>query len=258
MPDLLYTCEEKVALLTLNRPTKSNALDNLLLEALYAQLQEAIQNPAIQVILLNAKGPHFCAGADIDWMHRAAQYTESENIQDALLLGRVLHTLHESPKPTIALAQGKTYGGGLGLLCACDIVFACKTAEFCFSEVNLGLIPAIISPFVIKALGARVAKWLFMSAERFNAAQALHFNLIHYVTEPDDLWIEGSNLAQKMSKSAPEAVKDCKKLVKLIETNPHDEVLIQEMAKLIAKKRVSAEGQQGLQAFLNKTKPQWN
>jgi len=255
---LLSDLHERIMMITLNRAAKHNAFDEKVLIALLQLLDEAIQNKYVRAIILKANGKHFSAGADLNWMQRMAQFNEEENLQDAMILARLMHKLHHSPKPTIAMVQGAAFGGGAGLVAACDIAIASHSAQFCFSEVKLGLIPAVISPYVIKAIGERVAKWLFMSAEIINAEQARNLNLIHHCVNDEELLTFTLNYAQKISNNAPKAVAECKTLINTVSGRTIDLQLIQETAALIAKKRVSAEGQEGLRAFLNKQTPNWD
>lgn len=259
MNDLLLTeFQHQIFILTLNRIDKHNAFDDNLLAALQHKLDEAISNPDVRIIILKANGKHFSAGADLSWMQRMAQFTEEENLRDAMVLARVMYTLNSSPKPTLAVVQGAAFGGGAGLAAACDITIAATTARFCFSEVKLGLIPAVISPYVIKAIGERAAKRLFMTAETFDAEQAKQLGLVHYTIAENELEEFSLNLAEQMTKLAPLAVRDCKNLVDTVANQTINEELLHYTATLIAKKRVSAEGQQGLHAFLNKETPHWN
>ncbi len=257
MNDLLSEIQDHVLLITFNRIHKHNAFDDVLLRALQRVLDQANENPDIRVIVLKANGRHFSAGADLDWMQRMAQFSEAENLADATVLARVMYTLNQSPKPTLAMVQGAAMGGGAGLVAACDIAIAANTARFCFSEVKLGLIPAVISPYVIKAIGERAATWLFMSAETFDAQRALALQLVQYCVPEDELLSYTLNYAQQLAALAPIAVRDAKSLVRQVACQPIDEALQHVTAALIAKKRVSAEGQNGLQSFLNKKTPTW-
>ncbi|MFT4059228.1 MAG: enoyl-CoA hydratase-related protein [Legionella sp.] len=258
MSDLLYEIQDRLCLLTLNRVAKHNAFNHHLLTEMQNQLDAAIASTQVRVIILKANGKHFSAGADLAWMQDMARFSEEENLKDALVLGKLMYTLNQSPKPTIAMVHGSAFGGGAGFAAACDISIATNSAHFCFSEVKLGLIPAVISPYVINAIGERNAKALFMSAEIFDAAKALALNLIHYCVSEDHLLEFTLNYAQQISKNAPEAVSASKKLATYVAHQTIDKQLVHYTAALIAKKRVSAEGQQGLKAFLNKETPNWN
>ncbi len=258
MTALLSETQNHVHIITLNRVDKHNAFDDRLLADLQILLDKAIVDPTIRIIVLKANGRHFSAGADLAWMQRMVQLNETENLADAMILARVMHTLNQSPKPTIAMVQGGAYGGGAGLVAACDIAIAAHTANFCFSEVKLGLIPAVISPYVIKAIGERAATWLFMSAEIIDAKRAFELQLVQHCVPEDDLHAYTLNYAQQLAKLAPGAVRASKALIRQVAGQPINEELQHITAALIAKQRVSAEGQQGLRAFLNKETPTWN
>lgn len=258
MSDLLTELKGRIFIITLNRISKHNAFDDTLLIALSHTLDEAINNPQVRVIILKANGRHFSAGADLAWMQRMATFTEEENLKDAMILAQVMYSLNQNPKPTIAMVQGAAFGGGAGLAAACDLAIASNSASFCFSEVKLGLIPAVISPYVIKAIGERAAKHLFMTAETFDAQEALRLKLIQHCVNDDELWSFTLNYAEQIAKLAPLAVSACKNLVDSVANQPITKELMQQTAALIAKKRVSAEGQYGLSAFLNKKIPDWS
>jgi methylglutaconyl-CoA hydratase len=185
-------------------------------------------------------------------MQRMAEFSEEENFEDAKILARVMHTLYHLKKPTIAMVQGAAIGGGAGLVAACDVSIAAQSATFCFSEVKLGLIPAVISPYVIKAIGERVASGLFMSAETFNAKRALELNLIQHTVPDDELLLYTRQYAQQMAALPISAVSAAKSLVRQVAHLPIDEKSQHLTASLIAKQRVSPEAQKGLKSFLNK------
>ncbi|CEG57364.1 enoyl-CoA hydratase-related protein [Legionella fallonii] len=258
MSDLLNEIQDRVCLLTINRINKHNAFDNQLLAEMQKQLDSAINNSDVRVIVLKANGKHFSAGADLAWMQSMALFSEEENLKDAMVLGNLMHCLNQSPKPTIAMVQGSAFGGGAGLAAACDIAIAAESARFCFSEVKLGLIPAVISPYVVKAIGVRAAKMLFMSAEVFDAKRAMSLNLVQHCVPEEELLEFTLKYAQQISNNAPEAVQLSKKLVHDVSGKTIDKELVYHTASLIARKRVSAEGQQGLKAFLNKETPNWS
>ena len=258
MSDLLSEVQERVCLLTVNRISKQNAFNNHLLAEMQEQLDAAISNPEVRVIVLKANGKHFSAGADLTWMQNMVQFTEEENLEDSMVLGNLMYSLNQSPKPTIAMIQGAAFGGGAGLVAACDIAIAAPSARFCFSEVKLGLVPAVISPYVVKAIGERSAKMLFMSAEIFDVKRAMDLNLVQHCVEEEELLEFTLKYAKRISHNAPEAVKIAKQLVHDVADKQINEELVRYTASLIARKRVSAEGQQGLKAFLNKETPNWN
>lgn len=258
MSDLLYEIKDQLGLLTINRVSKHNAFDNQLLAAMHSQLDAAINDDRVRVIVLKANGKHFSAGADLAWMQSMINLSEEENLADTMILANLMHRLNQSPKPTIAMIQGSAFGGGAGLAAACDIAIAATNARFCFSEVKLGLIPAVISPYVVKAIGERNAQMLFMSAEIVDANRALALNLVHHCIAEDQLLEFTLNYAQQIANNAPDAVQRSKKLARYVADKPINQELVRHTASLIAQKRVSAEGQKGLNAFLNKETPNWN
>ncbi|MGL5743078.1 MAG: enoyl-CoA hydratase-related protein [Legionella sp.] len=258
MSDLLYEIHDRLCLLTLNRVNKHNAFDNHLLAEMQNCINTALHDTAVRVIVLKANGKHFSAGADLAWMQDMARFNEEENLKDALILGKLMYTLNKSQKPTLAMVHGSAFGGGAGLAAACDITIAAQSARFCFSEVKLGLLPAVISPYVVQAIGERNAKALFMSAEVFDAAKAFALNLIQHCVPEDNLLEFTLNYATQISSNAPEAVKASKKLAHYVADKIIDEELVHYTASLIAQKRVSAEGQHGLNAFLKKETPNWS
>jgi methylglutaconyl-CoA hydratase len=257
MSDLLYETHDRLCLLTLNRVSKHNAFDNHLLIEMQNQLERAISDDHVRVIVLKANGKHFSAGADLAWMQDMARFSEAENLKDAMVLGNLMYTLNKNPKPTLAMVHGSAFGGGAGLAAACDITIASQNARFCFSEVKLGLIPAVISPYVVQAVGERHAKALFMSAEVFDANKALAINLVQHCVSEDDLLDFTLNYAQQISNNAPEAVQASKRLASDVANKIINKELVHYTASLIAQKRVSLEGQHGLNAFLKKETPNW-
>lgn len=258
MSDLLTEIQDNIGLLTLNRVSKSNAFDNHLLAEMQIQLNTIIANPKVQVIVFKANGKHFCAGADLAWMQSMTAFNEEDNLKDSMVLGNLMFSIHQSSKPTIAMIQGSAFGGGAGIAAACDIAIAASSARFCFSEVKLGLIPAVISPYVVKAIGQRAATMLFMSAEVFNAERAQSLNLVQHCVPDDKLWEFTQEYAHQIATNAPEAVRMSKQLVNYVADKSLNEELVYHTASLIAQKRISAEGQKGLKAFLNKETPNWN
>jgi methylglutaconyl-CoA hydratase len=258
MSDLLSEIQDKICFLTINRVSKNNAFDNHLLTEMDNQLQSAIDNPQVRVIVLKANGKHFCAGADLAWMQSMADFSEEENLKDTMVLGNLMFHLHQSPKPVIAMIHGAAFGGGAGLAAACDIAIAASSARFCFSEAKLGLIPAVISPYVVKAMGERVAQMLFMSGEVFDAQRAMSMNLVQHCVPEDSLLDFTISYARQIANNAPEAVVQSKALARYVADKTINEELVYHTASLIAHKRISAEGQKGLKAFLNKETPDWN
>jgi methylglutaconyl-CoA hydratase len=250
MTHLTQTLTDHISWISLNCPEKNNAFDERLIQALTEALHQAIENENVRVIVLKGEGKHFSAGADLNWMLRLAQASLEENEKDALKLAKLLQVLYTCPKPTIAQIQGCAYGGGVGLVAACDISIAAETAKFCFSEVKLGLIPAVISPYVIEAIGARTAKRLFMTGETFTAEEALKFNLIHQLVNPSELDACVQQAALHLTTLPVEAVQACKSLVQTVSHQPIDAQLMTLTAQLIAKKRQSPEAQTHMETFL--------
>lgn len=247
-----------IATLTLNRPEVHNAFDDHLIIALTEELQRLEANPAVKVVVIAAVGQSFCAGGDLNWMRRSANYSDEENIKDALALSGLMNTLYQLNKPTIAKVQGPAYGGGVGVVACCDIAIASEAASFMLSEVRLGIIPGAISPFVMAAIGSRQAARYFISAERIDAAEAQRIGLVHEVVAPEQLDSRIESLLQDLSRNAPGAMTAAKRLVRDVATRPIDQALMEETANRIAAARASNEGQEGLSAFLEKRKPAWH
>ena len=251
---VLIEQHQHVCTITLNRTKKHNAFDDQFIETLHHHLIEASQNPTVNLIVLKARGKHFSAGADLEWMQRMVDMSEAENIIDAQKLAALLHTLYHLEKPTLSLIQGSAFGGGVGLIAATDIALATASARFCFSEVKLGLIPAVISPFVIEAIGPRATSALFMTAEIFDAQKAFALQLIHRVIPDEQFEIETTQFIKHLTTLPVEAMRQAKSLVRTVKYQPINEKLQTTTAEMIAKRRVSAEGQRGILAFLNKTR----
>lgn len=252
MSDLLSEQHDNLLLLTLNRVDKHNAFDDHLLKALQTCLDEAKTNAKIRLVLLKANGRHFSAGADLAWMQRQLALSEEENIADARILARLMASLHHYPKPTLAVVHGRAMGGGAGLVAACDIGMAADNALFCFSEVKLGLTPAVISPYVIKAIGERPALDLFLSAETFDARRAFELGLVQHCVPEHELLAYALRYAEQIATYPPTAVMAAKDLVHHVAGQEINDDLEIECARRIAKQRVSAEAQACMHAFLNK------
>jgi methylglutaconyl-CoA hydratase len=252
MQDLLIEINDKILTITFNKVEVHNAFDENLLIMLEQVLNEASQNPDVQVIILKGNGKNFSSGADLNWMKRMALYSEEENIKDALILAKAIYALYSIKKPTITIAHGATYGGGLGLIAASDIAIASNSAKFCFSEVKLGLIPAVISPYIIRAIGERQANRLFMSADLFDAKIALEIGLIHHRVDDDELLYFAMEYAQKLIHLPNNAVISAKYLVKTVANCEIDAKMQLLTAELIAKKRATPEAQLAIAKFLNK------
>jgi methylglutaconyl-CoA hydratase len=246
-----------VATLTLNRPQVHNAFDDRLIAALTHELRELEHNAQVRVVVLAAEGKSFSAGADLNWMQRMAKYSEADNIRDAVALANLMRVLDTMSKPTVARVQGAAFGGGVGLVACCDIACASSAAVFCLSEVRLGLIPAVISPYVIAAMGQRNARRYFLTAERFDAQEALRIGLVHTVVEPAQLDATLTQMIDELLKGGPHAIAEAKDLIASVSSRPVDQALAEDTAARIARIRVSSEGQEGTNAFLEKRAPAW-
>jgi methylglutaconyl-CoA hydratase len=255
----LEVSPEGVAVVTLNRPEKRNAFDELMIANLAETFETLKGADHVRIVFVRGAGETFCAGADIDWMRRQGERSVGENEEDGLALARMLRHLHELPQLTVAVAQGAAMGGGGGLLAACDIAVAVRDTKIRFSEVRLGLTPATIAPYVVEAIGARWAKALFASAESFDGAFAEKIGLVQYtVDDASGLKPVMEQLTELALAAAPGAVADAKALVRFVAGHKIDDALSRETAKRIAARRASAEGKEGLSAFLEKRKPEWS
>jgi methylglutaconyl-CoA hydratase len=248
---------DKVATVTLNRPEQRNAFNEAAIAELALAFDDLGRNDIVRVIVLAANGPAFCAGADLNWMKKMAGYSQDENQADAARLADMLRTIYLCPKPVIAKVQGDCYAGGMGLAAACDIVVAADAANFCLSEVRLGLIPATISPYVIKAMGENAARRYFLTAERFSAAEAHHIGFAHEVVAAAALDTTVAALVMTLASNSPHAVREAKKLVREVAGKPVDDALLADTANRIADIRASDEGREGVASFLEKRKPSW-
>lgn len=246
-----------VATVTLDRPEVRNAFNDELIARLTLAFHELGARADVRCIVLAANGAAFCAGADLNWMKRMAGYTREENLEDASKLARMLEVIYHCPKPTIARVQGDAYAGGVGLVTACDMAVSADSAHYCLSEVKLGLIPATISPYVIRAMGARAAHRYFLTAERFDAAAALRIGMVHEVVPAEALDAQVDELAQALVQAGPEALKACKKLLHDVAGHEISGLLVRRTVAGIADIRASDEGREGIQSFLAKRKPGW-
>ncbi|KZX51343.1 gamma-carboxygeranoyl-CoA hydratase [Halioglobus sp. HI00S01] len=249
--------ERGVATVTLNRPDKHNAFDDVVIAELRAAFDALAANDTVRVVVLASEGKSFSAGADLGWMKRMAAYDYSDNLADARLLADMLKALYDMPQPTIARVQGAAFGGAVGLVSCCDMAVASERASFSLSEAKVGLIPATISPYVIKAMGERAAQRYFTTAERFQAAQALRLGLISELASDDELDNVLNSLISALLQNGPLAVREAKKLVHDVAGHPITPALVEGTCEAIARIRISEEGQEGLGAFLNKRQPRW-
>jgi len=257
MKHLELQFESGVARVVLNRPEVRNAFNDEVIAELTAVFGELAARDEVRCIVLTGNGPAFCAGADLHWMQRMAGYTHEENLADAAGLAHMLRVIYRCPKPTIARVQGDVYAGGTGLVAACDMAVSVDTAQYCLSEVKLGLIPATVSPYVIRAMGARAAHRYFLTAERFSAAEAHRIGLVHEVGAAGELDGKVAAMAQALVQAGPAAVKASKQLVHDVAGRDISQLVIDDTARRIADIRVSDEGREGIQAFLAKRKAAW-
>lgn len=246
-----------VVFVTINRPQKKNAFDAATIAALYEAFETLQGADRVRVVFIRGAGGTFSAGADLNWMRDAADWSESDNRDDAMGLAKMLKALHDVPALTCAIVEGSAMGGGAGIVAACDMAVAVEGARFAFSEVKLGLIPATIAPYVIEAVGARRARQLFLTGNIFDAAYAAHAGLIDMVLPEGSVDEFISMLTDSLSNNAPGAMGDAKRLVHDVQGQTIDHRLMEETAKRIARARVSEEGQEGVRAFLDKRPASW-
>jgi methylglutaconyl-CoA hydratase len=254
---LTVAVADKVATVTLNRPDLRNAFNEHTIAELALAFDELGRNELVRAVVLAANGPAFCAGADLNWMKKMAGYSHAENQADAARLADMLRTIYLCPKPVVAKVQGDCYAGGMGLVAACDIVVAAEGVNFCLSEVKLGLVPATISPYVIKAMGEQAARRYFLTAERFDAREAHRIGMAHEVVAPEQLDATVSAIVTALCKNSPHAVREAKKLVRDVVGKSVDDALLADTATRIAEIRSSDEGREGVASFLEKRKPTW-
>ena len=246
-----------IARVTLNNPDKHNAFDDQIIVQLTGAFEAIAANTDVRVMILGSHGKSFSAGADLGWMKRMANYSYDENLRDAGALALMLETLNQLPQPTIARVQGATFGGAVGLVSCCDMAIATSAASFSLSEVKIGLVPATIGPYVTAAIGQRAARRYFLTAERFDAHTALQLGLVNEVVDEQHLDHEINGLIDTLLANGPEATIAAKKLISDISGKLIDQAVIDYTCDLIAGIRVSNQGQEGLNAFLEKRKPQW-
>ena len=239
--------------LTLNRPERHNALNGSLIDELNSALDECNDDKHVRIVVITGAGASFSSGADMEWMRAAINHDETTNRQDALQLSILLRKIFALPKPTIARINGPAYGGGLGVIACCDIAIATSTAQFGFTEVRLGLVPAVISPYILMSIGPRHARRLFLTAEQFNSSEALNLQLLHQVVANGQLDEAIEKTVRQLLKAGPESIKACKQLIPRLSNDEIDN----ELVALIASLRASPEGQEGLSAFLEKRQPNW-
>ncbi len=254
---LTVEVQEGVAVVALARPDVHNAFNEVLIAELTAALAALDADPAVRVVVLAGQGRSFCAGADLNWMQRMAGYGDAENLADAGALAAMLATLDRMAKPTIARVHGAAFGGGVGLVACCDIAIAAQEATFALSEARLGLIPATIGPYVVAAIGAREARRYFLTAERFTAAEAMRIGLVHDIVPADAIDERIDTLIDALLVAGPQAQTAAKALVRAVSARPVDDGVIADTVRRIAAVRASAEGREGVAAFLERRPPAW-
>jgi len=242
-----------VCTLALNIPDKHNAFNDDVIAALRAELSRLEQDKRVRILVLTGNGQTFSSGADLEWMKSAASRDEATNQKDSEALAKLMRTLYEYDKPTVARINGGAYGGALGLIACCDIAIAVRSAQFAFTEVRFGLVPAVIAPYIIKAIGERHTRSLFLTAERFSSSFAKKIDFIHQVIDDEALDNAVNQAVDKLLKAGPRSIQACKCLIRSLSIDSCDE----SSAKLIAQLRASEEGQEGMAAFLEKRNPGW-
>jgi len=256
--DILTEVKAGVGTITLNRPERHNAFDDVLIAELVAAMAAMAADDAVRVLVISSTGRSFCAGADLNWMKRAAAFSPDESLRDARALAEMLRALAQMNKPTVARVQGAAYGGGVGLIAACDIALATCDAQFTLSEVKLGIIPSVISPHVINAIGERHARRYMLTAERFTAAEACRIGLVHEIV-PDEQALDDAlgKIVGTLMKNGPAALAACKELIRAVAWQPISAAVIEDTAQRIAAIRRTGEAMEGMNAFLEKRKPSW-
>jgi methylglutaconyl-CoA hydratase len=247
----------QVAEVWLNRPEVRNAFNDGVIGELTAAFRTLGADPSLRVIVLGGRGKAFCAGADLAWMRAMAGYSWEENRADAARLAEMLWTIWSCPLPVVGRLHGDCYAGGVGLAAVCDVLVAAEGMQFCLSEARLGLLPATIGPYVVRALGEQAARRYFVTAERFGAAEAQRLGFVHEVVASEALDAKVNEIVATLVANGPAAVKACKQLVKDVAARPIDAALREDTARRIADIRASAEGREGVQSFLDKRDPTW-
>jgi methylglutaconyl-CoA hydratase len=256
--NILTEIDAGVGIITLNRPERHNAFDDALIRELSDAIDMMAAEPAVRVVVISSTGKSFCAGADLNWMRAVAGYSTEENLRDSRALAEMLRRLAQCPKPTIARIQGPAYGGGVGVVACCDVAIATIDASFSLTEVKLGIIPAVISPHVIAAIGERYARRYMLTAERFSATEAYRIGLIHEMVVDNAALDEAvGEIVDALLKNGPRALAECKALISAVAWKPLTPEVIEDTAVRITRMRASPEGREGMSAFLEKRKPNW-
>lgn len=247
-----------VGIITLNRPERHNGLDAQVIHELVRAVGAMGRDDAVRVVVLSSTGKTFCAGADLEWLARSSQLSTDDSFKEARVMAEMLKRLATMHKPTVARIQGPVFGSGIGLVSACDVAIATFDVEFCLSEVRFGLVPAVISPHVIAAIGERYARRYMLTAESFAAAEAYRIGLIHEMV-PDIAALDEAvgMVVAALLRNGPQALAECKDLIRTVTQRSSDPEMIDSLARRIARARGSDEGREGVNAFLEKRKPNW-
>ena len=254
---LQLAVQHGIVVVWMNRADVRNAFNETMIAELTQAFQAADADKSVRAVVLAGLGPAFCAGADLNWMKKMSGYSLRENHADALALAAMLNTIYMMKKPTVARVHGPAFAGGIGLVAACDIAIASQEAEFCLSEVKLGLTAATISPYVVAAIGERHARRYFLSAERFTAAEAFRIGLVHDLATKEELDATVNTLLAHLLAASPAAIAASKELIRAVARAPIDQRMIADTAARIAAARASADGKEGIRSFLEKRKPAW-
>jgi methylglutaconyl-CoA hydratase len=254
---LQLAAQQGIGVIWMNRPEVRNAFNETMIAELTRAFQAADADASIRAVVLAGHGPAFCAGADLNWMKKMAGYSLKENHADAMQLATMLNTIYMMKKPTLARVHGPAFAGGMGLVAACDIAIAAQEAEFCLSEVKLGLTAATISPYVVAAMGERHARRFFLTAERFTAAEAFRIGLVHDLAPLAGLDESVNALLGNLLAASPAAIAASKELIRAVARAPIDAQMMVDTATRIAVARASADGKEGIRSFLEKRKPAW-
>jgi len=255
--NLEISVQSGVCVIWMNRPEVRNAFNETMIAELTRAYQSADADPGVRAVVLAGRGPAFCAGADLNWMKKMAGYSMEENRADAMALATMLNTIYLMKKPTVARVHGPAFAGGMGLVAASDIAMAADEAEFCLSEVKLGLTAATISPYVVAAMGERSARRYFLSAERFSAVEAFRIGLVHDIVPATQLDASVDALLANLLAASPAAIAASKELIRSVAHGPIDQDMIADTAARIAAARASDDGKEGIRSFLEKRKPSW-
>jgi methylglutaconyl-CoA hydratase len=254
---LQLAAQHGVGVIWMNRPEVRNAFNETMIAELTHAFRAADADPNLRAVVLAGRGPAFCAGADLNWMKKMSGYGLKENQADAMGLAAMLNTIYMMAKPTVARVHGPAFAGGMGLVAACDIAIAAQEAEFCLSEVKLGLTAATIGPYVVAAMGERHARRYFLSAERFTAAEAFRIGLVHDLATMEGLDASVNALLAHLLSASPGAIASSKELIRAVARAPIDQKMVADTAARIAAARASADGKEGIRSFLEKRKPAW-